>query len=49
MPTVISKQIPLRIAELKILVKIITLNDMWEALSEGQWGKALVGRRGRGL
>lgn len=42
----LSKQILLRISVLKMLIKIITRDEVWEALSEGQWGKAPVdGRR----
>lgn len=32
---------------LKMLIKIITLNEVWEVLSEGQWGKVPVGGRRR--
>lgn len=47
MPIVLSKKIPLRIPVLKILIKIITLNEVWEVLSEGQWGKVPVGGKRR--
>lgn len=30
-----------------MLIKLITLNEVWEVLSEGQWGKVHVGGRRR--
>lgn len=47
MPIVLSKKILLRIPVLKMLIKIITLNEVWEVLSKGQWGKVPVGERRR--